>query len=96
MRTAREISEEPKGRAGARSHAFPLPEPGLIPPELRDTGAESRGHPPSSRHLEAAWSLSSRGRRRDPVVTLKQQENHLWVAEAHTSPPTALCPPPLL
>lgn len=53
MGTAREISEEPKGRAGARSHAFPLPEPGLILPELRDTGAESRG----TRPLPGTWKL---------------------------------------
>lgn len=27
------------------------------------------------------------------MVTLKQQENHLWVAEAHTSPRHCTVPP---
>lgn len=55
----------------AGCHAFPLLGPALVLPELRDTSAESRGHPCSSWLLEATWSLSSHGKRQDPMVTLE-------------------------
>lgn len=96
--SAREISEEPKWSDGARTAglAATLSPCWGLASSSRSLGTPMRS-PVATHALPGSWkppgAFPATGRDGTPWSHWKQQENSLWVAEAHTSPPPLPCPP---